>query len=288
MSVVAQLLVNAITLGLIYVLVSLGFNIVFGIMDVINFAHGMFVMWGGFLVFSLAVGAGLGFVPALVLATVTVGVGGLLIERGVLRRVVGRPAAGLVITLGLSIMMQNIALAVFGPDPRAVPLPVDGAVDVFGVVLPAQRLLVAGVALVALGLLYVFLMRTNAGRALRAVAQDPEAAALQGVDRNRMYALSFGLGTALAGLAGALMGPLLSVNLGMGDDPLLKAFVVVVIGGLGSISGTAAAGMLLGLLDSTTQYFVGAGAADLVAFGAMVVFLLVRPQGLFGSTEERS
>jgi branched-chain amino acid transport system permease protein len=211
----------------------------------------------------------------------------LALERGLFRRVAGLPFSSLVISLGLGLILQNVALLIWGPDPLPVAFPVEGTIELWGAVIPLPRIVVAAIALVALLLVYVFLTRTAQGRALRAVAQDPETSELQGVPRGRMYALAFGLGAALAGLAGALLGPLLSVNLGMGDRPLLIAFVVVVIGGLGSISGTAVAGLLIGVLGSAAHYLVGAGAADLVLFVAMFLFLLLRPQGIFGRVAER-
>jgi branched-chain amino acid transport system permease protein len=287
MGILTDIVMGGLVTGLLYVLVALGFNLIFGIMDVINFAHGFLVMWGGYLMWVFTVEFQLNFVIGALLAALVVGVGGVLLERGLFRRVVGLPFASLVIALGLGMILQNIALLIFGADPLAVPFPAQGTVSLLGAAIPIQRLIVAGIAIVALLGVYIFLTRTNQGRALRAVAQDPEVAELQGIPRGRMYALAFGAGALLAGLAGALLGPLLSVNLGMGDSPLLKAFVVVVIGGLGSIAGTAVAGLLIGLLGSVATFAVGSGAADLVAFSVMFLFLLLRPQGIFGRVGER-
>jgi len=282
-----EVVLGGVITGLLYVLVALGFNLIFGIMDVINFAHGYLVMWGGYLMYLFSVKYDLNFVVSILLGSIVVGLAGVLLELMLFRRVVGLPFASLVISLGLGFVLQNIALLAFGPDPLAVQSPVQGVVHIFGATLPVLRLVVAGVALLALLLVYLFLGRTSQGRALRAVAQDPEAASLQGVDRGRVYSLTFGLGALLAGLGGTLLGPLLSVNIGMGDSPLLSAFIVVVIGGLGSMAGTAVAGILLGILSSASVLLVGSGAADLIGFGAMFLFLLFRPQGIFGKLGER-
>jgi branched-chain amino acid transport system permease protein len=287
LQLVVEVVLGGVITGLLFVLVALGFNLIFGIMDIINFAQGYLVMWGGYLMYLFSAKYHLNFALSVVLGSVVLGLAGVLLELGLFRRVVGMPFSSLVISLGLGFILQNLALIAFGPDPLAVESPVNGVVHIFGATLPVLRLVVAGIAIVALLLVYLFIGRTSHGRALRAVAQDPEAAALQGIDRGRVYSLTFGLGALLAGLGGTLLGPLLSVNIGMGDAPLLSAFIVVVIGGLGSMAGTAVAGILLGILSSVSILLVGSGAADLIGFAAMFLFLLFRPQGIFGKLGER-
>lgn len=287
MQIAVEVAIGGLVTGLLYVLVALGFNLIFGIMDVINFAHGFLVMWGGFLMFQFSMRMHMNFILAVLLSALVVGLAGVILEITLFRRVVGLPFASLVISIGLGMILQNTAQLAFGPDPVSVASPVGGVIWVLGVSVPAQRLMVAGIALAALLLVYLFLMHSSRGRAIRAVAQDSEAASLMGIDRGRVYSTAFGLGALLAGLAGALLGPLLSVNLSMGDSPLLKAFIIVVIGGLGSITGTAMAGMLIGVLDTAAVFAVGAGAADLVGFGFMFLFLLFRPQGIYGKVSDR-
>lgn len=288
MEIATSIVVGGIVTGLLYVLVALGFNLIFGIMDVINFAHGYFVMWGGYLVYTFVRDAHLPLYVAILATAAACGVGGALLQVSLFRRVVGLPFASMVLTIGLGLILQNVAQIIFGPNPVAISFPISGSVSLFGSSLPNQRIVVALVALAALGLLYVYLMHTNLGRAVRAVAQDREAASLQGIPAGLTYSFAFGIGALLAGLSGALLGPLQSVNLGMGDTPLLKAFVVVVIGGLGSVGGTAVAGILLGILDAASVFVVGPGASDLVGFAAMFLLLLLKPSGLFSRHAERA
>ncbi len=280
-----QVALNGLTLGLFYVLMALGFTLIFGILRVINFTHGQFLTWGAYAVFVLTASVGIPFPIALVAAAALLAGVGVLLERSLFRRVAGQEFPGLVLALGVAIIMQNLALIVFGPDPVSVQLPVAGALQLAGASLPLQRLLVVGMALLALAGFHLLVQHTDQGRALRAVAQDPEVAALQGIRRGRIYALAFGIGTLLAGLAGGLIGPLFSITPTMGEGPLVKAFIVVIIGGLGSISGAALGGLLLGLMESSVGFALGSAAADQLAFMAVILFLLLRPNGLLGTPE---
>jgi branched-chain amino acid transport system permease protein len=182
----------------------------------------------------------------------------------------------------LGIVLQNLALMFFGPDPLSMPSIAKGATRLDKIAIPNSRIYVVVFALIVLALLYGFLRHSRPGRALRAVVEDSEIASIQGIRTRIYYPLGFGIGVGLAAVAGALMAPLFSVSVFSGATPLLKAFIVVVLGGLGSISGAIAAGLLLGLVESYASLFMGGSAADMLIFIIVIVMLVIRPRGLLG------
>lgn len=280
-----QSLVNGVILGFLYLLMSIGFTLVFGIMRVVNFAHGEFYMLGAFAAFFAVTQFQLPYFVA-----VAVAFGGTILLGALVERVVFRPfrsdeLSGMIASLGLALILQNLALVAFGPDPLAMPSLASGAWRVADLIVPKSR----GVVILASGailvLFYLFLMHSRTGRALRALVQDREIAAAYGIRVELMYPLGLGLGVALAAIAGSLMAPVFGVSPFIGGTPLLKAFIVVILGGLGSIPGAVLASLLLGLIESFTSSFFGASTADIVVFALVVVVLLVRPSGLLGHKE---
>lgn len=280
-----QSLVNGVILGFLYLLMSIGFTLVFGIMRVVNFAHGEFYMLGAFAAFFAVTQIDMPYAAAVAFAFGGAVLVGALVEFVVFRPFRGDELSGMIASLGLALILQNLALIAFGPDPLAMPSLVSGAWRIDSLIVPKSRVLVIGASAVILALFYFFLMHTRAGRALRALVQDPEIAAAYGVRVEAMYALGLGLGVALAAIAGALMAPLFGVSPFIGGTPLLKAFIVVILGGLGSIPGAVLASLLLGLIESFTSSFVSASAADIVIFALVVAVLLIRPSGLLGHKE---
>jgi len=283
MELVSQLSINGLTLGLSYVLMALGLTIIFSIMGIVNFAHGEFYMLGAFAIFVTVTTLHVNFFLGILCAIVALGVIGILTERIVFRKFNGQHLNGLVASLGLSILIQNAALLIWGGDDQAVASPFRGKiVEIWGIIASVERLMVAGVSIIALLLVYYFITYTKLGQAMRAMSQDKEAAALQGIPINRISSMSFALGCILAGLAGALLAPIYYVSPFIGVGPVLKAFVVIVLGGLGSIFGAVVGGLILGMIDSVSVYFWGT-LGDLVGFVILISFIMFRPKGLFGN-----
>lgn len=281
----AQASINGLIVGLLYLLMAVGFTLVFGVMRMVNFAHGEFYMLGAFSAYFMTTGLHLPFLATVAGTFIGAVVAGALLEWAVLKPFRSDELNGMIATIGLAMIMQNLALMFFGPDPLSMPAVVRGATRLGTVVIPTSRLYVVAFALAVLALLYVFLRWSRPGRALRAVVEDFDIAAIQGIRSKIYYPLGFGIGVGLAAVAGALMAPLFSVSPFVGATPLLKAFIVVILGGLGSIPGAAAAGLLLGLAESYASLFLSTSTADMLIFVIVIAMLVVRPKGLFGKGE---
>ncbi|MDR0201961.1 MAG: branched-chain amino acid ABC transporter permease [Delftia acidovorans] len=280
-----QALANGLIIGLLYLLMAIGFTLVFGVMRVVNFAHGEFYMLGAFAAYLGVTRLQLPFLAAVCLAFAAAVVLGWIIEVVVLKGLRGDELSGMIATIGLAMVLQNGALLLFGPDPQSMPPVAQGVASLGPVVMPLSRLYVVVFSVAVLAALYVFLMHSRMGRALRAVVQDAEIASAQGISARLIYPLGFGLGVALAVVAGALMAPVFSVSPGIGATPLLKAFIVVILGGLGSIPGAALASLLLGVTESAANTFMSSSASDMLLFGLVMLMLIFRPAGLLGKTE---
>ena len=278
----AQVLVNGLTAGSFYVLMALGFTLIFGIMRLVNFAHGEFYMLGAFVVYHLYGRLGVNFFLALAAAAVTVAVLGAVVERVIFVPLRARELSMLMSALGLSIALQGVMAVTEGVEALSLPAPVRGVYRSSWLVFPLDRLLVVAVAVVVLALFYAFIRWSKVGQALRAVAQDGEAALMQGIPVNRVYTTAFAIGCALAAIAGGVIGPVFSLNVYMGQSAILKAFVVVILGGLGSIPGAVVGGLLLGLAESIFASLFGALVSDMLGFLMIMLILLWRPFGLLG------
>ncbi|MEI2416372.1 branched-chain amino acid ABC transporter permease [Orrella sp. JC864] len=281
----SQATINGLIVGLLYLLMAVGFTLVFGIMRMVNFAHGEFYMLGAFGAYVLTAQAGLPFLAAVAITFALAVAGGAVLEWGVLKPFRRDELNGMIATIGLAMILQNGALMVFGPDPLSMPAVARGTVRLDKIVVPMSRVYVVGFALLALAMLYVFLRHSRAGRALRAVVEDFEIASIQGIRSRIYYPLGFGLGVGLAAVAGALMAPLFSVSPFVGATPLLKAFIVVILGGLGSIPGAVVAGLALGLAESYASLFFSSSTADMLIFAIVILMLVARPKGLLGKGE---
>jgi len=282
MEVLVQLLMNSLNLGLSYVLMALGLTTIFSIMGIVNFAHGEIYMLGAFAAYVAAAQLKIGFPFDLFIAVLATGGLGFVIERFLFRRFRGEQLKGLVLSLGLSILIQNMAYVIWGGDDRSFAAPFRGiSFDLLGSSIPMERMVMMGVSVSMLLLMYYFVVHTKTGQAMQAVAQDADAAALQGININRISMISFGVGCALAGLAGALMGPIFYISPFIGGLPVIKAFVVIVLGGLGSIFGALVGGLLLGAIDSISLYFLGT-MGNMAGFVVLILIILFRPKGLFG------
>jgi branched-chain amino acid transport system permease protein len=280
-----QALTNGIIIGLLYLLIAIGFTLVFGVMRIANFAHGEFYMLGAFAALVCVTRYDMPYLLAVLVAFVLALAFGWAVEILVLKSFRGDELNGLIATLGLAMILQNGALMMFGPDPQSMPAPAEGVFAMGEVIMPFSRLYVVAFSALVLVALYVFLMHTRSGRALRAVVQDMEIATAQGIRSHIVYPLGFALGVGLAAIAGALMAPVFSVSPFIGAAPLFKAFIVVVLGGLGSIPGAALASLLLGVAESLGSTFFDGSTADMMIFGFVIVMLVFRPTGLLGRPE---
>jgi len=280
--VLEQHLVNGVILGAGYALIAVGLTLVYGILEVVNFAHGELYMVGAYAALSLTLaGAPYGWAaPAAVLA---VGAVGWVAYRCAIRPTLGRPyEAAILATLAVSIIVQNGARLIWTATPREVPSPLAyQVVEIGTVAVTSQQLLVLGVAVAAFGGLHLLIFHTRMGRAVRACAQSRDGCLMVGVDVRRVAAVTVVIGGALAGLAGVAMAPVYNISPTMGTGAVFKAFAVVIIGGMGNVLGAAAVGLALGLLESLVGGYFTLTARDAVGFLGMIGVLLLRPQGLF-------
>jgi branched-chain amino acid transport system permease protein len=274
---------TGLVLGMVYVLLAIGLSLIFGLMTVVNFAHGALFMLGAYFgVFLLTYTKS--FWIALIVAPLMVGALGLLMERFLIRRLYGRsPDDPLLLTFGLSLILVEGVKLVWGKigltldPPRALA----GAVNLGFMSFPAYRIFLIGVTVAVLIGLYFFLGRTNIGLIIRAGSRDPLMVRALGIDLGRIWLVVFGIGTALAGLAGILAGPMRGAYAEMGVTMVIESFVVIVVGGMGSLLGAVVAGLLIGQVVGLTTLFLPK-AAEIMVFLVMAVVLLVRPSGLFG------
>jgi branched-chain amino acid transport system permease protein len=280
--VFSQIIVNGLLAGLIYVIMALGFTLIFGIMRIVNFAHGEFYMLGAVIVLVLFGRMGWPFFAAVAAGGVLSGLFGMFIERVLFRRIVGDEMAGMIMSLAIGIILQSIALIVFGPSEQSVTRPFSGTWSLGDAIVPWDRTIVALCALGIIVMFYVFLKFSRLGLAMQAVAQDPQTSSLMGVESGKVYAASFGIACLLAGLAGALMAPIYTIGPYMGELPMLKAFVVVILGGLGSLPGAVAGGLLIGLSESVLATHLDATAALIASFVIVLLIVVTRPTGLMG------
>jgi branched-chain amino acid transport system permease protein len=282
-----QVLINGLILGCCYALIALGLTMVFSIMRVVNFAHGQMYMLGAFVVYYLYAEYHLPYWLALTSAGLVLAVVGVIFNRFFFQPVLAssdREENSMLLAVGTALLLENLALTLFGEKQRGVPPVVDG-VHIIGdavAFVPYGRALVAALAVALIVLLLLFVQFTRPGRALRAVAQDREAALLQGVNVRAITTLGFALGAALAGLAGGLLVSVDGINAGVGTNISTKAFIMVMIGGAGVTSGAIAGGLLLGFAEAIGYDLLPGSVTYLLIFVGMIVFLVFRPNGLFG------
>ena len=278
-----QQLVNGIMLGAAYSLVALGLTLIYGILHIPNFAHGHKYMWAAFTSLFLVVNFHTNYWVSLVIAMVVLGFVGAGVERLVYRPLRNAPHVNsFIAAIGLLLFLESLSLIFWGADFRRFPTLYDKTIHIFGVAITLQRLLVIVAAALFIILLQVFIKRTWLGATIEAVAQNPEGAQLVGISIDRVSSLTFGIGTSLAAAAATLIAPIFLVYPTMGAMPNLKAFVVIIIGGMGSIPGAVIGGLMLGLMEALGGGYISTDYKDLFAFGALVTFLTFRPTGLFG------
>jgi branched-chain amino acid transport system permease protein len=279
-----QLLLNGIVIGVIYALVAMGLSLIFGVLEIVNFAHGEFYMLGAMLAYFLTMHARLGYWPTILVVTaVAVGLGYVLYE-ALLGSLQGEGfERSILLTLGLSMVLQNGAVFVFTTTPKMMQTRYSYSnVSLGDLRVPVMRLLALGLGLLAFGALYLILYRTRVGKAMRGVAQNRDAALMVGIDPRAVSRLAVAIGVGLSGLAGAALAPVYAVHPLMGFSFVFKAFAIIIIGGLGNVAGAAIAAVGLGVLESFVGGFFPLVMVDALAFTSMIAILLLRPQGLFG------
>ena len=283
--------INGLVLGSLYVLVALGLTLIYGVLVQINFAHADIVTLGAFSAYFFTHALGGAYLPSIAVALVVGAALGFLINAAVFAplRERGNELLPLIATIGVSVMLQNVMLAWFGPIPYAFDSPYSDQVIRFGgMFFTAQSVLIIVVSTAAIGLLYAFMKFTFLGKALRAVAQDRETAGLMGINPNRLIMLTFVIASALAGMGGAMLGPVLVLTPFAGASVIVKAFAIVIIGGFGNVEGTIIAGLIVGLIESYTTQLLGPGLIDIVVFALLLLMLAVRPTGLIAERREEN
>lgn len=276
-----QVLFNGLSMGMIYVLIASGFTLIYSIMRILNFAHGELYMIAGFITFYLFEEAGLNYFVTLLLAMAVVALLGAFIERVFFHPFLDQHDPPLIIALGLMMLIPGVALVGFGELDRGVKKIFPGVLQVGGAFISFERIGIIIIAIIIMIALNFFLKNFKLGRALQAISQDAEAAALQGVNVGAMSTFGFALSCALAAAAGVLIAPLFVLNPFIGVEATFKALIVVVIGGLGSVQGAVAGGLLLGFMESFGYTLIG-GVSEILIFCLVLFILLVRPRGLMG------
>ena len=290
-TIVAQQAINGIVLGSLYVLVALGLTLIYGVLVQINFAHADFVTLGAFSAYFFMHTLGGSYLASIGVALLVGAMLGWLINVAIfapLQRK-GSELLPLIATIGVSVMLQNAMLAWFGPVPYAFETPYSAQVfRVAGTFFTLQSIIIIVVSTVTIALLYAFMKLTFLGKALRAVSQDRETAGLMGINPNQLVTLTFVLASALAGMGGAMLAPVLVLTPFAGASVIVKAFAIVIIGGFGNVEGTILAGLLVGLIESFTTQYLDPGLIDIVVFGLLLLMLAFRPTGLVSERREEN
>lgn len=278
-----QIIFNGLVLASVYVLLAVGFNLVWGILGIFNFAHGYFYMLGAFFAWYFISSLGFNFYLSMMLSAVAVFVGAAFALKFVLNPLRENELVCVIASLGLVSLIEGVVSAIFGGEPRIINLPITGVLKVGGLYLSYPRLATLGISMVVFGVFLYVVYFTNFGRALRATGSDSEMAQVQGIDISRVYFITFCLGTVLAGIGGIVACHMTPLMPHMGMDFSLKAFVVVVLGGLGSIPGAVVGALIIGLLESFIGTLFNPTIAVITSFVVVLIILLVKPSGLMGA-----
>ncbi len=277
---VVILAMNGLVWGLIIALIALGLSIIFGLLDIVNVAHGDFFMVGAVFAWTVILITGNFWLAFLIVPLIGMLIG-CAIERLVIKPIENSPALSIVATFGLSLILQESVRATFGATPKRILDPIGTTIPLLGMNYQVYRLFAAAVAISAIVAFFLFLHRTKFGTWMRAVRQDRETAIAMGVPANRIFLVTFGLGTSMAMLGGVVAAPITSVEFRLGLDVLPLCFMAVIIGGMGNLPGTAAAAILLAFIEGIIASFAEPTTARIVSLIIMSVVLLVRPQGIF-------
>jgi branched-chain amino acid transport system permease protein len=272
---------NGVIWGLIMALIALGLNMIFGLLHIINMAHGVLYMLGAVAAWYLIELTG-NFWVALLLAPVVVGAFGLALERGLLRTIEDQPIITIICTFGIMLAAQHLVFMTFGGTPQRINVPIEGRFQLFELQYPLMRVVIAAISIGVMIGLWFLLNKTKYGLWMRAVVQDREMAVAVGIPVNRVYMWTFVLGSALAAFSGVLAAPIVYVDFMMGREILIMAFIIVIVGGMGNLEGSVLAAIIISLIQGVGSLFVPPAMATVFALAFMIIVLLFRPQGLFG------
>ncbi len=284
----ALTLIWGVAIGCIYMLLATGLNVIFGVMKMVNFAHGQFLMIGAYLTWTISVSAGLNAYVAILVSMVIVAVLGVVIERFTFRRVLGTDKLNeIFISLGLIYIFENAALLIWGDQAQQIKSPFYGmSLQLTGISITYDRIVAVGVVVAVLVGFGLLLWKTKIGLAMRATSQINRTAMLMGINVERIYMITFALGSALAAVAGGLYGIIFSFDSQVGAMPTIIAFAIIILGGLGSIRGAIIGGLLYGITEQLATLFLGGTWSSAVAFALLIIVLIIRPNGLFGEKGE--
>jgi branched-chain amino acid transport system permease protein len=278
---------TGVNLGLMYALIAIGLTLIFGVMRIIQYAHGELYMLGAYVLYYWFAVLGWPYWIGVAASAVVIFILGALLQLLLFRPLHGKNILyPLAVSMGLIFIISSGGLLVFGTVVKGIPSVVSGGTMVFGAFYTYERMVISGVSAILIVGLWVFLQKTTIGMAMRAVSEDPEVSALQGINTRRIHWVAFGLGSALAAVAGCMMGTLLSIVPSMGFVATMKAFMIVIMGGLGSVLGALVGGLILGFIDSFLTTLVSADIAYIMGFVVIFVVLVFRPSGLFGQQWE--
>jgi branched-chain amino acid transport system permease protein len=272
---------NAVVWGMIMALIALGLNMIFGLLHIINMAHGALYMLGAVVAWYLIELTG-NFWIALVIAPLCVGGIGILMEKGLLRRIEDKPITTIICTFGIMLALQQLVLMIFGGSPRRIAAPIPYRFSLFQLQYPLMRVVIAFISILVMAGLWFFLRKTKYGLWMRAVVQDREMGIALGIPVNKVYMWTFILGSALAAFSGVLAAPIVSVEFMMGREVLIMAFIIVIVGGMGNLEGSVIAAIMISLIQGIGSLFFPPSIATVFALAFMIIVLLIRPQGLFG------
>lgn len=281
-TVFAQLLLNALAIGMIYVLVASGLILLLGIVRIFNFAHGEFYMLGAFITFACMQFLGLNYLLAVLVAIILVIALSILCYKYIFHFIRGDMLLCTAASIGLSMILMKGALLGFGTQERGIASPFAGTIGIGQVTMPSEKLVAVILSLIVMGGLYILLMKTKVGRAMRAIKLDNEVTALQGVNTKRIYIITFAAASALAALAGGIIAPVFSISPNMGHSLLLNCFMVLMVGGMESMAGGIIGGILVGLVLTFGNYYFG-GMSEVLLFALIGIILVIKPGGLFGA-----
>ena len=285
-----QFVLNGLVNGTFYALSALGLTLIFGLMRLVNFAHGEFYMMGGLLGWAATSLIGLDFFTGLIVVVAIMSAFGWLLDRFIIVRVRDKgPEPGILLTIGLAIFLTNTALLLVGTAPHKVEAPVSSAPLILGpLIITKVRIFAVGMSILAIVCARLLIQKTKLGRAMRATFQDATAASLVGINTASIYASTFALGSALAATSGMLLGSIYVAQASIGGLISLKAFVVVILGGMGNFAGAILGGLILGVAEALWGGYVQTGTVDIVGFALVILILFFRPYGLFSMRAERA
>ncbi len=283
MDLLLQTVINGIMLGSVYAMVALGLTLIFGILEIPNFAHGALYMIGAYVAFFAISSTGASYWLALVASITLLFVVGMLVERYIYRPFYNQPhISSFIVAVGLIFILENGALVLWGADFRRIAPPSSAVLNLFGTTVTAQRGTVILVAAILIIAIHLFIKKTRLGSAIEATSQNRDGAQLMGINTNLVGQATFGLGTALAAVAAVLVAPILLISPVMGESVIAMAFVIIILGGMGSFYGAVMGGYIIGLLETLVSTYITSNYVEAVIFGVLVLVLAVKPTGLFG------